>query len=297
MALRSVLIDDGAKPATINHVLAAVRGTLREAWRLGLINAESLARVVDVGNVSASTLPAGRHVDVAEVRRLFETCGDKPGGARDAAMLALLYGCGLRRSEAVALLLDDYDHGKVTVRSGKGRKERIVYCPAGGREAINAWIARRGLAPGALLNPVNKAGHIQHRLMTAQAVLLRLHFLADQAGVSRFSPHDLRRSFVGELLDAGADISSVQQLVGNANVATTQRYDRRPEEAKRRTAEMLHVPYVAPVLLVSAVPADPRATPPPDHATRAVDHPDPADSPPAGDNPGDQGTSSSRNGP
>ena len=116
---------------------------------------------------------------VAEVRRLFETCGDKPGGARDAAMLALLYGCGLRRSEAVALLLDDYDHGKVTVRSGKGRKERIVYCPAGGREAINAWIARRGLAPGALLNPVNKAGHIQHRLMTAQAVLLRLHFLAD----------------------------------------------------------------------------------------------------------------------
>ena len=264
MALRSVLIDDGAKPATINHVLAAVRGTLREAWRLGLIDAESLARVVDVGNVSASTLPAGRHVDVAEVRRLFEACGDKPGGARDAAMLALLYGCGLRRSEAVALLLDDYDHGKVTVRSGKGRKERIVYCAAGGREAINAWIARRGLAPGALLNPVNKADHIQHRPMTAQAVLLRLHFLADQAGVSRFSPHDLRRSFVGELLDAGADISSVQQLVGHANAATTQRYDRRPEEAKRRTAEMLHVPYVAPVLLVSAVPADPRATPPPD---------------------------------
>ena len=207
MALRSVLIDADAKPATINHVLAAVRGTLREAWRLGLIDAESLARVVDVGNVSASTLPAGRHVDVAEVRRLFETCGDKPGGARDAAMLALLYGCGLRRSEAVALLLDDYDHGKVTVRSGKGRKERIVYCPAGGREAINAWIARRGLAPGALLNPVNKAGHIQHRPMTAQAVLLRLHYLADQAGVSRFSPHDLRRSFVGELLDVGADIS------------------------------------------------------------------------------------------
>ena len=102
MDLRSVLIDDGAKPATINHVLAAVRGTLREAWRLGLINAETFARVVDVGNVSASTLPAGRHVAVGEVRRLFETCGDKPSGARDAAMLALLYGCGLRRSEAVA---------------------------------------------------------------------------------------------------------------------------------------------------------------------------------------------------
>ena len=56
-------------------------------------------------------------------------------------MLALLYGCGLRRSEAVALLLDDYREGAVTVRSGKGR---IVYAPAGGREAIEAWIARRG---------------------------------------------------------------------------------------------------------------------------------------------------------
>ena len=282
-ALRSVLIDDDAKPATINHVLAAVRGTLREAWRLGLIDAESLARVVDVGNVSASTLPAGRHVDVAEVRRLFESCSDKPGGARDAAMLALLYGCGLRRSEAVALLLDDYDQGAVTIHHGKGRKERIVYCPAGARQAIDAWIARRGPWPGALLNPVNKGGHIHHRPMTAQAVLLRLHYLADQAGVSRFSPHDLRRSFVGELLDAGADISSVQQLAGHANVATTQRYDRRPEEAKRRTAEMLHVPYVAPVLLVSANPADSHASPTPRLAVSSGQPPDPAGVPPAAD--------------
>ena len=283
-ALRSVLIDDDAKPATINHVLAAVRGTLREAWRLGLIDAESLARVVDVGNVSASTLPAGRHVDVAEVRRLFESCSDKPGGARDAAMLALLYGCGLRRSEAVALLLDDYDQGAVTIHHGKGRKERIVYCPAGARQAIDAWIARRGPWPGALLNPVNKGGHIHHRPMTAQAVLLRLHYLADQAGVTRFSPHDLRRSFVGELLDAGADISSAcNSLPVTPSVATTQRYDRRPEEAKRRTAEMLHVPYVAPVLLVSANPADAHAAPPPRYPVSSGQPSDPAGVPPAAD--------------
>ena len=242
MALRAVLIEENAKPATINHVLSAIRGVIKEAWRLGLIDAETKERIVDVKSVSASTLPAGRHVDVGEVRRLFETCGDTPVGARDAAMLALLYGCGLRRSEVVALLLDHYREGVVTVRSGKGRKERIVYCPAGGREAIVAWLARRGAWPGALLAPVAKGGRIQLRSMTAQAVLLRLQYLADRARVPRFSPHDLRRSFVGELLDAGADISSVQQLAGHANVATTQRYDRRPEEAKRRTAELLHVP-------------------------------------------------------
>ena len=274
-ALRAVLIDAGAKPATINHVLAAVRGTLREAWRLGFIDAETLARAVDVKNVSASTLPAGRHVDAGEIAALFRACGDTPVGARDAAMLSLLYGCGLRRSEAVALLLDDYSEGAVTVRRGKGRKERIVYCPAGGREAVDAWLARRGFWPGALLAPVAKGGHIRHRAITAQAVLLRLHFLADKAGVARFSAHDLRRSFVGELLDAGADISSVQSLAGHASVTTTQRYDRRPEDTKRRTAEMLHVPYFAPRLLVGGN-GQPQPSP------RQTD-PEPRDSTPAGE--------------
>ena len=253
-AMRSVLIADGAQASTINHILSAVRGTLREAWRLELISAEALARAVDVGNVSASTIPAGRHVSVGEIRRLFETCDDSPVGSRDAAMLALLYGCGLRRSEAVAIELGDYDAGAVTVRHGKGRKERIVYAPPGGKEAIDDWIVRRGAWPGALICPVKKGGHIQRRAITAQAILLRLRFLSRRARVPDFSPHDLRRSFVGELLDAGADISSVQQLAGHASVQTTQRYDRRPEEAKRRTAELLHVPYSRPPLLVGGPP-------------------------------------------
>ena len=266
MALRAFLIDQGAAPATINHLLSAVRGVVKEAFNLSLIDADTMMRIVAVKSVSASTLPAGRHVDAGDMRRLFDTCseGDTPVGARDAAMLALLYGCGLRRSEVVALQLTDYDAGAVTVRSGKGRKDRIVYAPTGGREAVDAWLARRGIWLGALLAPVAKGGKIQHRGMTSQAVLERLRYLADQAGITRFTPHDLRRSFVGELLDAGADISAVQQLAGHSDVSTTQRYDRRPEEAKRRAAELLHVPYVAPPMLVSARPAESRDDSPPD---------------------------------
>ena len=254
MALRALLIDQDAAPATINHLLSALRGVVKEAFNLGLIEADTMMRIVAVKSVSASTLPAGRHVDAGDMRRLFDTCseGDTVVGARDAALLGLLYGCGLRRSEVVALQLTDYDAGAVTVRRGKGRKDRIVYAPTGGRAAVDAWLARRGFWPGALLVPVAKGGKLQQRGMTAQAVLLRLRFLADQAGVSQFSPHDLRRSFVGELLDAGADISSVQQLAGHANVATTQRYDRRPEEAKRKAAELLHVPYAPPPALLVA---------------------------------------------
>ncbi len=260
MALRARLIDEDTKPASINHMLSALRGVIKEAFNLGLIDADTMMRVVAIKSVAASTLPAGRHVDAGDMRRLFDTCSrnDTPVGARDAAMLGLLYGCGLRRSEVVALELADYDAGAVTVRSGKGRKDRIVYPPTGGRAAIDAWLARRGIWPGALLCPVAKGGKIRHRRMTAQAVLVRLRYLADQAGITRFSPHDLRRSFVGELLDAGADISAVQKLAGHSNVSTTQIYDRRPEEAKRRAAELLHVPYIPPPMLVPAKPADSR---------------------------------------
>ena len=263
MALRSLLIEGDAKPATINHVLAAVRGTIREAWRLGLIDAETKERIVDIKSVTASTLPAGRHVGVGEIRRLFEICGASLVGARDAAMLSLLYGCGLRRSEAVALTLDDYREGSVTVRTGKGRKERIVYSANGGRAAIDAWIAVRGAWAGALLAPVAKGSRIQQRPMSAQAVMLRLQFLGKRAGIDNLSPHDLRRSFVGELLDAGADISSVQQLAGHSSVTTTARYDRRGERAKQRTAELLHVPYTNPLPLLADEPAEAGDSPPP----------------------------------
>ena len=249
-ALRAVLVESGIKAATVNHTLAAVRGTMREAFNLGLINADTLARITAVKNVSGDRLPAGRHLSPGEIIRLFDACGDTPVGARDAAMLVLLYGCGLRRSEAVAVQLADYDAGAITVRYGKGNKERVVYCQPAGQEAVDAWIARRGRWPGALLCPLVKGGHVEQRSMTAQAVLMRLRFLAGRAKVKQFSPHDLRRTFVGELLNNGADLSSVQQLAGHAAASTTARYDRRPEDAKRKTAALLPLPYTAPKLLL-----------------------------------------------
>ena len=187
-------------------------------------------------------------VDAGEIQALFASLGDDPASARDAAILSVLYGGGLRRSEAVALQVDDYDGatGALTVRHGKGDAARQVWATNGGKEALDAWLRVRGTAPGALLQPVNKGGRIERRAMSAQAVMMRLRSIADRAGVRRFSPHDLRRSFVGELLDGGADISSVQGFAGHASVTTTQRYDRRGDHARKRAAELLHVPYQAP---------------------------------------------------
>ena len=115
---------------------------------------------------------------------------------------------------------------------------------AGGSQlALDDWLKVRGEVDGPLFVPVLKGGRIQASRMSAQAVYGAVKKRAKDAGVDDFSPHDLRRSFVGDLLDAGADVSMVQRLAGHAQVTTTQRYDRRPEAAKKKAAGLIHVPY------------------------------------------------------
>ena len=239
------MADGGAAPATVNRMRSALRGVLRSCWRLGLIDAEHLARAGDVPGLKARRLPRGRHVASGEIAALFRACSLGPSGARDAALLALLYGCGLRRAEAVALDAADYeaDTGTITV-IGKGGHQRQGFATTGARAALDAWLRHRGGEPGPLLFPVAKGGRIlPGRRMSTAAVWARLQTLAKRAGVRPFSPHDLRRSFVGELLDAGADVVTVQALAGHANVSSTARYDRRGERAARSATDRLHVPY------------------------------------------------------
>jgi len=245
--LRTRLADRYA-PAAANKALSAVRGTLRAAWRLGMLSTDDYQRAIDVKAVRGARLPAGRALDAGEIMALFRTCADgTPAGARDAAAFSLMFGCGLRRAEAVAVQLGDYDPGSGALRViGKGNKERIVYAMNGGRTAVNAWIALRGDAPGPLLTPVSQAGAIDVRPMTAQAVMMRLRRRAKQSNIRHCSPHDLRRSFVSTALESGADLAMVQALAGHASPTTTARYDRRSETAKAAAAKMIHVPFVAP---------------------------------------------------
>jgi site-specific recombinase XerD len=246
--IRSALAEAYA-PATANKMLSALRGVLKECFRLGYTTAEDYQRARDLPSVRGSTLPKGRALSGEELRRLFEVCAEErhtARGARDAALLAVLYGCGLRRSEAVGLNLEDYE-GKtkeLKVR-GKGGKERIVYAEGGTAEALEAWIRKRTLRDrsGPLFYPIDKAGRIQRRRMSDQAIFYILKKRAAQVGARSFSPHDLRRTFIGDLLDADADLATVQKLAGHANVETTARYDRRGERTKKRAASLLHVPY------------------------------------------------------
>ena len=245
-AIRSALMDR-YKPATVNRHLAALKGVLKAAWRMGLISDADYMRAVDVKGVRGETLPAGRMLEPGEVAALVAACkaDATPAGKRDAALLAVLLAAGLRRAEAVALDVEDYnpETGELAIRHGKGRKERIVWLTNGARRAVNAWLEARGDEPGPLFLPVNKGGRIIPKRMTSQAIYNALQKRAKQAGVTKFTPHDLRRTFASTLLDNGADLAVVSALMGHADIATTKRYDRRGEEAKRAAAHLFHFPF------------------------------------------------------
>lgn len=246
-ALRTALIESGRAPATCNRILAAVRGVLKEAWRLGLMNAEDYTRAADVTAVKSERLPAGRSIKPRELSALFEACAKDttPAGSRDAALIAVMYAAGLRRAEVEALDVANFDAdtGALTVRGGKGNKDRVTYATNGARDAITDWLRVRGLEPGAMFLSLTKSGAITGRRLTAHAMGAVVGRRAKEAGIDHVGCHDFRRSFVSDLLDAGADITTVQRLAGHANVSTTARYDRRGEDAKQRAAAMLAVPY------------------------------------------------------
>jgi len=245
-AIRAALMRDYA-PATVNHALSAVRGVLKEAWRLGYLSAEEYHKAVDIQNIKAHILPAGRDLSDSEVNALVQACLDDESayGVRDAAILALLAVCGLRRAELTALERFDFDNrDKLTVRGGKGRKDRTVYVVGGAQAALDEWLRLRGDGAGAMFCAVTKTGNLQTtRHMTEQAIYKLLLKRAAQAGVRDFSPHDLRRTVAGDLLDAGVDIVTVANILGHADVNTTRRYDRRPEDTKRAAAGKLSFGY------------------------------------------------------
>ena len=248
-AIRAALAEEFA-PATANKMLSALRGVIKECWRVGYIGAEERDRACDLAPVRGRALPKGRSLTSGERKALFDWCAEdeKPArGARDAALLAVLYVCGLRRGEVPGLDLSDFDPdtGELKVRHGKGAAQRVVYATGGAAEATRGWIAHRGGEPGPLFWPVLKNGKPVKRRISDQTVYDILRRLKKQTGSKAFSPHDFRRTFVGDVIEA-KDLSVAQQLAGHASPETTARYDRRGERAKKEAAEALHVPYRAP---------------------------------------------------
>ena len=174
--------------------------------------------------------PLPRFLPIDDVFRTLEAPAQvTPQGLRDRALLEVMYGAGLRVSETVGLDLGDVDKDSaggalVRVRRGKGSKERIVPLGRAAVAAIDAYLARRG----ELMTPASDA----HALFVNQRggrlttrwvqQLTRRHSIA--AGGAPATPHALRHSFATHLLDVGADLRAIQEMLGHASLSTTQRY-------------------------------------------------------------------------
>lgn len=249
LAVRSYLVESGRAPATINASLSALLGVARQAWTLGLLGADEYERLRSIARARGSRLPAGRVVEREEIAALLGACKtDVRGvsGALDAAVLALLFGAGLRRCEPCRPPLGGYcpKTGELRV-IGKGGRERRLFIDGGTAEAVNAWVTVRGHAPGPLVLALDKHGHVARPLrgLTPSAVDAIVRRRAAEAGLSGFTTHDARRTFITGLLERGVDVFTVQELAGHADPKTTKLYDRRTDDAKRRAAGLVDLPY------------------------------------------------------
>jgi len=239
-------LNERYSAASVNRILSALRETSKQAWLLGLIQADQYLRLCEVENVRGSTLPAGRELQPGEVNALISACinDPSPAGFRDAAIIALMVTVGPRRDEVANMTLDDFnpDTGQIKI-TGKGNKQRSTYLANGTLAAMLDWLGVRGPQPGPLFIPINKGGKMIYKSLTNQAIYNMLAKRGAEAGVSNFSPHDCRRTFISDMLEAGADIATVAKMAGHSSVTTTARYDRRPELAKQKAAGLLHIPY------------------------------------------------------
>jgi len=231
-------------PATANKYLACLRGILRAAWRLNQISTDQFHRAIDVPAIRGSRVLAGREVPHIERQALIEAaCGGSPAAVRDRAVIAITYLSGARRSELAALELSDVDLGALRLRIlGKANKERLVPLAHDAARWLEPWIEMRGDVPGPLFCRIDRHHNLHlDQALSGEAIRQVLLRRAKKAGIRAPSPHDLRRTYAGDLLDAGADLPVVSRLLGHASVQTTARYDRRGDRAAAEAAGRLEV--------------------------------------------------------
>lgn len=237
LAYRAHLIDRGRAAATVNRRLAALRSLVKLARVLGFVNWS-----LDVEGVRDEPLRDSRGPGRQGVRRLLMQLAERRDakGARDGALVRLLFDLGLRRAEAVGLDVADLDlageSGGAVFVLGKGRtsRERLTL-PGPTRRAVEAWLAFRGrepgplfvrLDPGAPVRPVAPGGRQQQlQRMTGAAVYKIVRSLGERAGV-RARPHGLRHAAITEALElTGGDVRAVQRFSRHKDVRVVQRYD------------------------------------------------------------------------
>ncbi len=240
--IKALLIANGWSARSINRAMTAIRSIVGVAVMSGMAPEMQLVQLRAISKVSHGAHD-GKPLSVKQVQTLFAHLKQNTSvlGIRNYAVLATLLGTGLRRSELVALLLQDYVAGSaLIVRKGKGNKSRTVHLPEWTHEALNEWIVLRGKHKGYLFHRVARGGSIQHDThLSSCAVYSLIRKSLSAIGIEGVSPHDLRRIFITRLLEQNVDLNTVRQMAGHADISTTIMYDKRSEKVMQQAASLL----------------------------------------------------------
>jgi len=228
-AWRVALEARGLGSVSINVRITAVRKLAVEAADNGLLAAELAAGITRVKGAKCVGVRTGNWLSVQQAQKLLNAPDvTTKKGLRDRAMLAILLGCGLRRSEVAALTMKHIQQRDnrwcIVDLVGKHGRVRTIPMPTWVKVAIDAWTAATGIADGHVLRPVGRGDRVLGERMTEKVVWQLLKPYAIAAGVPGIAPHDLRRSCAKMCRAAGGELEQIQLLLGHASVQTTERY-------------------------------------------------------------------------
>ena len=228
-AWRVALEARGLGAVSINVRITAVRKLAAEAADNGLLAPELANGITRVKGVASKGVRLGNWLTARQAQALLnapDTTTNK--GLRDRAILAVLLGCGLRRSEVAALTFTHIQQrdGRWCIVDlvGKHGRVRTVPMPTWCKVAVDAWAAAAGIADGPVFRSVNRGGQVRDTALSEKVVWQLIRPYAEAAGVAGIAPHDCRRTCAKLCRAAGGELEQIQMLLGHASVQTTERY-------------------------------------------------------------------------
>jgi integrase len=215
--------------ATINSRLSAIRRLADESAESGWLTPELAIGIRRVQGVKRLGRKIGNWLTRNQAEELVNAASKSDlRGWRDGAIVGLLLGCGLRRSEVVGLTVDQLQmrEGRCVIVDlvGKGRRLRTVPVPSWSKQLLDAWLSRAGVSDGKVFRQVLKGGMPQGAGVTANVVWYAVKRCARQAGIANLAPHDLRRTCARLCHDSSGELEQIRFLLGHASVQTTERY-------------------------------------------------------------------------
>jgi site-specific recombinase XerD len=214
---------------TINQQLAAVRRLAHEAADAGLLSPELAAGISRVKGVKQLGFRAGNWLSAGQSSEVLQRAsGDGMRAKRDYAMLAMLFGCGFRRSELVGLDLGEIQirqgHWAVVDLIGKGGHIRTVPIPRWVKAALDQWTMAADVREGRVFRAVARTGKVWGKGISQNVVWYVVKTCCERVGLEHIAPHDLRRTCAKLCHDSGGELEQIQFLLGHASVQTTERY-------------------------------------------------------------------------